>query len=86
VQGSHGSPSDNEKDDPLGRPIPDGIYKVAALRVEVGRIFDRDFRATLCRVTDGPFTGRIVVRFYNPPRPGRRLARSSALWRDFVVR
>lgn len=72
-------------EDPLRTLIPEGEYPVAALRVEVGRTHDREFWAVHFRITDGEFQGALLARFYNPPRAGRRLARRSNLWIDFVA-
>lgn len=72
-----------DSDDALGKPLPVGDFVLGYKRTDVGHAFGREFWIVHFVVAEGEHAGRIVPRFYNPPRG--RLARSSNLWRDFVA-
>ena len=76
------------EDDPYGPPVPEGEYCVAYVErpreQERGRVYDGGRIFLLFRIVAGAHAGRVILRFYNEQR-GPYLARSSALWRDFLT-
>jgi hypothetical protein len=72
----------------FGAAIPEGDYGVSYLRHDL--VFMKMFRRRVfvCHFTistPGEHLGRHLLRFVNEPKPGKRLARSSTVARDWMA-
>ena len=71
--------------DELVTLVPPGEYRVAFEKCAEGVVYGSPRFFVHCRITtDGEHQGKPLMRFYNVPPRGRRIARSSGLYRDYV--
>ena len=78
---------DNALDDqahPLSTLVPEGEYVLSFVKEELASNFGREVWFVTLQIAEGDYKDQRLLRFYNPPRKGVHLARSSSLAQDFM--
>ena len=69
---------------PLDTLVPEGEYVLSFVSEELGTNFGRTVWFVTLEIAEGEHQGKRVLRFYNAPRKGSFLARSTSLSQDFM--
>ena len=81
----HDERAENASAADLTTHVPAGTYRVVYEHCEQSAVYGTERLFVHCRITSGEHAGAPLMRFYTKPRPGRRLARSSNLFRDYTT-